>query len=89
MRALFAMSGEKAKDARIFALGSMDRLSRLIANAAKYAGLGPGYGRLSPRFGMAADMVMAGETLFSVMIGWRLERRPYALKRPSPRRNSP
>ena len=75
MRALFAMSCEKAKDARIFALGSK-KISRLIADAAKYAGLGPRYGRLSPRFGMAADMIMAGETLFSVMAagGWSDDR---------------
>ena len=75
MRALSALSGEKARDARIFALGSK-KISRLIADAAGYAGLGPGYGGLSPRFGMAADMVMAGESLFAVLAagGWRDDR---------------
>ena len=75
MRALDAMSGEKARDARIFALES-ETIPRLIADAAGYAGLGPDYGGLSPRFGMAADLVMAGETLFAVMAagGWRDDR---------------
>lgn len=79
MRTLFALSCEKAPDERIFPLGSKE-ISRLIADAAKDAGLGPGYGGVSPRFGMAADMVMAGESLIAVMIagGWRDDR---ALKR--------
>ena len=75
MRALSALSCEKAPGERIFALESK-KISRLIADAAKYAGLGPGYGGVSPRYGMAADMIMAGETLFFVMVagGWRDDR---------------
>ena len=79
MRTLFALSCEKAPDERVFPLGSK-RISRLIADAAKDAGLGPGYRGASPRFGMAADMVMAGESLIAVIVagGWRDDR---ALKR--------
>lgn len=72
MLALGNLDGEKAREAQIFSLTSGE-ISKVIRDAAIDAGLGDGYGGLSPRFGMAADMVLAGETLFAVMAagGWR------------------
>ena len=75
MRALSVLSCENAPDEQIFSLESRE-ISWLIADAAGYAGLGPGYWGLSPRYGMAADMIMAGATLIAVMAagGWRDDR---------------
>lgn len=70
MRALADLPNEAGTDAPIFTMG-ISGITDLIREAAEHAGLGPDYNSLSPRFGMAADMVMAGATLLAVMAAGR------------------
>lgn len=65
-----AMGIDTEKDGRIFQMGKQ-QLSLRIRNACSFAGLEGRYGAISPRNGMAMDLVMMGASLPQIMAAGR------------------